>query len=455
MDYNALKVILEREEIDFLDLKIVDLAGNLRHLTLPSSYVTEKVLTDGIGFDASSYRLSSVESSDLVLIPDTTTCFKDPFREATVLSCFANIHIPDRERSSFPLDSRLVARKAEALLINKIKGAISYWGPEYEFYLFQDFTYEEDALSLKWKITPLEMIGEGAYHADLPSEKLAQFRDQACKILEKLKIPVKYHHHEGGGLGQQEIETCFEPLLKTCDDALLIKYVLRNLAQRENLSLTFMPKPIYGAPGNGWHVHCFLKDEERNLFYSENGAYSHLSRIALSFMGGVLKHARSLCAFTNPSTNSYKRLVPGFEAPTSITFGRGNRNSACRIPGYVSEAEETRFEYRPPDSTSNPYLCLSAILLAGLDGIEKEIDPVKEGLGPVEENSFAACHKEKLDFLPKSMEEALDALEEDHEYLTKDGVFPRSLIERWIKVKREEAREIFLRVHPVELERYF
>lgn len=455
MDYNALRVLIDRESIDFLDLKVIDLYGNLRHLTLPVSFLNEKVLEEGVGFDASSYGLSSVGSSDLVLIPDTATFFRDPFREAPVLSCFASIHLTDIERSPFLEDPRYIARKAEVLLQKKIRRATSFWGPEYEFYLFRDFYLEEDQLSLQVKISPLERIGKGAYHAELPTEKLVQFRDEACQILQKLRISVKYHHHEGGGLGQHEIETCFEPLLKTCDDAMLIRYVLKNLASRENLSLTFMPKPIYGAPGNGWHVHCFLKDEERNLFYDEKGTYSHLSQIALNFMGGILKHARSLCAFTNPSTNSYKRLVPGFEAPTSITFGRGNRSSACRIPTYVSGAEETRFEYRPPDSTGNPYLCLSAILLAGLDGVEKQIDPVKEGLGPFEEDLFSSKKAEKLSFLPASLDEALDALEKDSEFLTKDGMMSKSLIEKWIKFKREEAREISLRVHPFELKRYF
>ncbi len=453
MDYHALKVLLEREGVEFLDLKTVDLWGNMRHLSLPSSSISPKILTEGIGFDASSYGLAPVESSDLVLIPDLSTCFKDPFREQNVLSCFATIHLPDRERTPFPLDCRLVAKKAETLLQKKVKGAVSFWGPEYEFYLFRDFRFESGECFLKFEIVPLEKIREG-YHADLPQEKSAQFRDQACKILEKLKIPVKYHHHEGGGIGQQEIETFFEPLLKTCDDSILIRYVLKNLARIHDLFLTFMPKPIRGIPGNGWHLHCYLKVEDENIFYSENSPYSNFSKVGLSFLGGVLMHARSLCAFTNPSTNSYKRLVPGFEAPTSITFGKGNRNSACRIPGYVSDPQETRFEYRPPDSSSNPYLCLSAILLAGIDGIEKEIDPLKEGMGPLEGGSSKGF-QEETKFLPRNLDEALDSLENDYEFLTLGGVFPETLIERWIKLKREESREISLGVHPSELERYF
>ncbi|MCR4427760.1 MAG: glutamine synthetase beta-grasp domain-containing protein [Caldiserica bacterium] len=454
MDFHALKVLLDREGVDFLDLKTVDLFGNLRHLSLPSSSISSKVLTEGIGFDASSYGLSSVESSDLVLIPDLSTCFKDPFREQSVLSCFATMHLPDRERTPFPLDCRLVAKKAEALLFKKVKDAVSFWGPEYEFYLFQGFQLFRDELSLKLEITPLENIKEG-YHADLPQERSAQFRDQASKVLEKLKISVKYHHHEGGGIGQQEIETLFESLLKTCDDAILIRYALKNLARDFGLFLTFMPKPIQGVPGNGWHLHCFLKVKEENIFYSETSPYSNFSKIGLYFMGGVLKHSRSLCAFSNPSTNSYKRLVPGFEAPTSITFGKGNRNSACRIPGYVADPQETRFEYRPPDSTCNPYLCLSSILLAGLDGIEEEIDPQSEGLGPFDGDSPPGFQEGKIKFLPRSLDEALDSLEEDYEFLTRDGVFPELLLERWIKMKREEAKEILFSVHPSELEKYF
>lgn len=454
MDYHALKVLLEREGVDFLDLKTVDLFGNLRHLSLPSSSISLRILTEGIGFDASSYGLSQVESSDLVLIPDLSTCFKDPFREQNVLSCFSTIHLPDRERTPFPLDCRLVAKKAEALLQTKMKDAVSFWGPEYEFYLFKDFLLENGEYFLKFELVPQEKIRDG-YHADLPQEKSAQFRDQACKVLEKLKISVKYHHHEGGGIGQQEIETLFESLLKTCDDAILIRYALKNLARDQGLFLTFMPKPIRGIPGNGWHLHCFLRVKEENVFYSENSPFFNFSKVGLNFMGGVLMHARSLCAFTNPSTNSYKRLVPGFEAPTSITFGKGNRNSACRIPGYVLDPQETRFEYRPPDSTSNPYLCLSAILLAGIDGIEKEIDPFKEGLGPFEGTSSKEFPEEEIKFLPRSLEEALDSLEKDYEYLTLEGVFSETLIERWVKFKREEAKEISLDIQPSELERYF
>jgi len=304
------------------------------------------------------------------------------------------------------------------------------------------------------RIEPLEDIKTGAYHADTPFDLATDFRNEACLRLDELKIPVKYHHHEGGGMGQQEIETYFQGLLATCDQALLIKYVLKNLAKEAGLFLTFMPKPIPQAAGNGWHVHLFLKAGERNLFYDPQGIYANLSNLALNFIGGILRHARSLCALTNPSTNSYKRLLSGFEAPVSITFGKANRSSACRIPTYI-QPEDARFEYRPPDLSCNPYLALVGILLAGLDGVRKEVNPVQGGFGPWEGDAISEAGKEKMGNLPTSLEEALQALGDDWDYLQEDKIISRPFLEKWVKEKREEAAKIAEYVNIREYELYF
>lgn len=455
MDFAALKALLDREKIQFLDLKIPDISGRLHHITIPAVGISQELMVEGIGFDASSYGFSPVERSDMVLLPDLESCFIEPFRQAHTLSCFAFIHLADEKRTAFSEDPRRIARKAQEYLLKQGFATDSLWGPEYEFYIFSQFHVQDDQGSYEVKVLPLEYMEKNGYHAESPEDRLADFRDEACLILERLSIPVKYHHHEGGRLGQCEIETKFETLTKVADHACLIKYVLKNLALRHQLALTLMPKPLYGQAGNGWHLHVFLEREGENIFYDANNNYAHLSDVALFFLGGVLAHARSLCAFTNPSTNSYKRLVPGFEAPVTITFGRGNRSSACRIPLYVSQKEETRFEYRPPDATANPFLCLSAILMAGIDGIRRNLDPRKAELGPFEEDLFETETQAKVSFLPENLTEAAESLLSDHEYLVEGNVFPRSLIKRWVEMKKEEAKKIETYPHPHELRAYF
>ncbi len=455
MDFAALKALLDREKIQFLDLKVPDILGRLHHITLPAAGVREQLMVEGIGFDASSYSFSPVEHSDMVLVPDLESCFVEPFRQANTLSCFALIHLADEKRTPFPEDPRAIARRAEDYLIQQGFATGSFWGPEYEFYVFARFQLEEDRGSWELKVLPLERMQQSGYHAESPEDLLADFRDEACLILEGLSIPVKYHHHEGGNLGQCEIETQFEKLTRAADHACLVKHVLKNLAARRQLALTLMPKPLFEQAGNGWHLHVFLEREGENIFYDEGSDYAHLSESALFFMGGVLTHARSLCAFTNPSTNSYKRLVPGFEAPVAITFGRGNRSSACRIPLYIAQKGETRFEYRPPDATANPFLSISAILMAGIDGIRRNLDPRKAGFGPFEKDLSGEEARKKFSFLPSSLTEAVDSLLIDHEYLLQGDVFPRSLIGSWAQKKKEEARRMETYPHPQELRAYF
>jgi glutamine synthetase len=438
--------------IQFIDVKSVDLCGRLRHVSLPVSEVSEKSLSDGIGFDGSGYGFLEVESSDLVEIPDLATVLVDPFRQATTLSLFANIHLTDSKRTRFELDPRYICNKAE-LLLKRLEIADDLLvGPEYEFYLFASVEFSTTENSSYYSIDYVEDFEWNTYHAANPFDKYDDFRDEATQLMKSLGIATKYHHHEAGRKGQQEIETTFNPLLETADQSVLIRYLLYNLAEKHNMRLTFMPKPIYGEAGSGWHIHQFLTKNGKNIFYDENGPAS-LSEVGLYYIGGLLKHAPSLCAFTNPSTNSYKRLLPGFEAPTVMTFGRSNRSAAVRIPSYVSDPQELRFEYRPPDGTANPYLALSAMLLAGIDGIQNQYDPIAEGLGPSEQRN--AGDLKKVEFLPQTLDDALDALQKDHEYLLRDKVFDNMLIERWIGIKRREASAIAARPHPFEFPLYF
>jgi len=293
-----------------------------------------------------------------------------------------------------------------------------------------------------------------AYHAANPFDVYDDFRDEACALLKRFGISVKYHHHETGERGQQEIETHFMNLLPAADAVVTAKYALFNLARSRDLFVTFMPKPMYQQSGNGMHLHLFLTKNGRNAFYRK-GEYGNLNELGRFFIGGLLKHGAALSAFTNPSTNSYKRLVPGFEAPVALTYGMGNRASAIRIPKYVSNPDETRFEYRPPDATANPYLCLTAMLLAGIDGAVRKIDPVKEGYGPFDRNISEESAQERIEFLPRNLSEALDALEEDNAFLMRGGIFTRELLEQWTSLKEREIQSIGTMPHPFEYKMYF
>ncbi|MFO7652705.1 MAG: type I glutamate--ammonia ligase [Candidatus Krumholzibacteriia bacterium] len=438
--------------IEFIDLKVLDLSGRLHHLTFPFDRFTPDVCEEGIGFDGSSYGFQKVENSDMVLIPDLGTGHLDPFRSRPTLTMFAAAHLVDAERTPFVQDGRNLARHAERLLRESGIADVSYWGPEYEFYIFEEADFLSETTRSCFQVDSRERFFQNAYHACNPHDRYDDFRDEVCHHMREFGIPVRYHHHEVGSRGQQEIEGWFADLLTTGDHAVLTKYILANLAERHGLRVTFMPKPLFDSAGSGWHLHQFLGKGGKNVFHAEEG-YANLSRTALHYIGGILHHSDALCAFTNPSTNSYKRLVPGFEAPTARTFGRSNRGAAIRVPSYVSDPAYRRMEYRPPDFTCNPYLCTSAILMAGIDGILEEIDPREHGFHPEDAPSPDGDHN--LRFLPRSLDDALDALEADHGFLMRDGVFAEALIRRWLEVKREEIRAISRRPHPYEYTMYF
>ncbi|MCE9637020.1 MAG: type I glutamate--ammonia ligase [Planctomycetes bacterium] len=446
--------LLRKNKVEFIDLKCIDLTGALHHITLPvRPKILEKMLAEGVGFDGSSYGFRKVESSDMVMIPDLGTAMMDPFREAPTLSFFANILLTDAARTPFPQDGRALAAKAESLLRATTGADASMWGPEFEFYIFTKARFDTRTSTSFYEVEHAEEFHKNAYHAANPFDVYDDFRDEACTVLGKLGVPVKYHHHECGERGQQEIETYFMDLLTAADTIVTTKYALFNLARKRDLAVTFMPKPMYQQAGSGMHLHLFLTRNGKNAFHKA-GEYGNVNELGRFFIGGMLKHGPALAAFTNPSTNSYKRLVPGFEAPVALTYGMGNRASAVRIPGYVTNPQETRFEYRPPDATMNPYLCLTALLLAGIDGVVNKIDPTKEGYGPFDRNmSEDAAAAVKV--LPRSLNQALDALDADHDFLMRGGLFTDGLLAQWSTVKRRETQSIATMPHPYEYKMYF
>jgi glutamine synthetase len=447
--------LIKKNKIQVIDLKALDLVGRLHHISLPVYKDTlKKIVEEGVGFDGSSYGFRKVENSDMILMPDLNTATIDPFREEPTLSFFSHIVLTDEKRSPFNQDGRYLAKKAESLL-KKVTGADkSWWGPEFEFYIFSNVEYDTRTSTSYYKVEHVEEFYKKAYHAANPFDEYDDFRDQLTKLLIQQGVKVKYHHHEVGERGQQEIETYFSDLLTSGDNIVTTKYILFNFAEKHGLHITLMPKPMYQQAGNGLHLHLYLTKKGKNIFYKK-GAYANLSEPGKYFIGGLLKHAPAISAFTNPSTNSYKRLVPGFEAPVALTFGQGNRASAVRIPKYVINPDETRIEYRPPDATMNPYFGMIAIILAGIDGIAKKIDPVKEGFGPYDKNFLEDDSVDQIHFLPRSLAEAMDALEADNEFLKQGNIFSDELLDQWIKVKREEVHSIGTMPHPFEYKMYF
>ncbi len=444
-----IKSFIKKEGIESIALLSVDIKGRIHLLTLPQKMFDKDLVVNGVGFDASSYGFAPTESSDMVLIPDLNKYFVDPFRETKTLNFFTTVHYADKKRTRYEGDPRYIAEKAEKILKKYKIADNSLWGPEYEFFIFERAEFSIEDGNSYIEIDSLEESEFKSYHIAPPQDLYYWFRDDAVSLMESLEITVKYHHHEVGIWGQQEIETKFETLLKAADDAILIKYIIKNLAAKNELSVTFMPKPLKGQAGNGWHVHQFLMKNNKNAFYGK-GRYGNLNETAYFYIGGILSHINSLIAITNPSTNSYKRLVPGFEAPTGINFGVGNRNSAIRIPGYVNNPQETRIEFRTPDATANPYLALSAMLMAGIDGILNKIDPVKKGYGPADKNN-----RKKFKEIESDPFKVLSNLKRDAFYLVRDNVFEKALLEKFLKEQEEEFRKLSLYPNPAEFSYYF
>ncbi|MCL1798325.1 MAG: type I glutamate--ammonia ligase [Eggerthellaceae bacterium] len=466
------KRFCDENDIKMVDFMMVDLDGRWRHLTIPVERFTEDTLQNGIGFDGSNYGFAPIEKSDMVFVPDLASAYFDGFEEVPTLGMIGDVYViglPENHR--FDQYPRNVVKRAEDYMKGLGLADEFRIGPEYEFHVFDHVDFEVkpegsrycvDTEQAEWNTgNRADNLGykvphKGGYHSALPQDRLSGFRSRLTMLMEKQGIAVKYHHHEVGGPGQIEIEVEMGPLLEMADKTMMTKHLVKNLAFAENRSATFMPKPIYAEAGNGMHVHMHLFKDGQPLFYDEDG-YAQLSDTALHFLGGILTHIRALCALTNPSTNSYKRLVPGYEAPVTIGYATSNRSSVIRIPAYAKSPLSKRYELRNPDATCNPYYAFAAILMAGLDGIEKKIDPVKEGFGPYDTNLYDLPPEEqaRIQQLPRSLDEALDALEADHEFLTKGGVFPEKLIEIWVERRRQEAARYNQLPHPAEFELYY
>lgn len=473
--FNNLQQTLDfcrENSIQMIDFMMIDLIGRWRHLTIPAERLTERTMQHGIGFDGSNYGFATVEKSDMVFIPDLSSAYVDAFAEIPTLAMIGNVYvIGQSENRRFDQEPRNVAYNAQEYMKSLGIADEMRIGPELEFHVFDHIDYCVTPNSSKYNIDVeqaewntgaeghnlgYKIPHKGGYHLAPPFDRLSGFRSRVAILMEKQGILVKYHHHEVGGPGQLEIEMEFGEMLEMADKTMMTKHLIKNTAVSENKTATFMPKPIFDEAGNGMHVHIQLFKGGKPLFYDEKG-YSQLSDTALYFIGGLLTHARALCGFTNPSTNSYKRLVPGFEAPATIGYATANRSSVVRIPAYAKAPQDKRFELRSPDGTCNPYYAYSAILMAGLDGIKKKIDPAKEGFGPYDFNLFNLSKEEQktIKQLPRTLDEALDALENDHDFLTAGGVFPQILLERWINIKRAESTRYNRLPHPAEFDMYY
>jgi len=462
--------MIQQQDIKMVDFKIVDINGQFRHVTIPAVHFNEETMENGIGFDASNYGYAVVEKSDMVYIPDLDTAAIDPFCEIKTLSMIGNAMIIDypqnRPLAQYPRN--IVAAAVEHMRRSGLADTMLIL-PEFEFYLFDragwriehnEISAFVDSAQAHWNsadegtgcVVPLQKN----YHVAKPLDGSYECRSEMCMEIEKAGIPVKYHHPEVGGAGQFEIEPLLGDVEKMADGTMMVKYIIHNVARKYGLTATLMPKPVYGEAGSGMHVHMLLLKDGEPVFSDDEG-YAHLSREAHWFMGGLLKHIASLCALTNPSTNSFKRLVPGFEAPVTVGYATSNRSAVIRIPAYAKSPKLRRFELRNPDATCNPYFCYAAILMAGLDGVKNRIDPHENGWGPYDMNLFELSdeEKKKLHHLPTSLEQALDALEADHDYLTAGGVFPEELIANFIRTKRAECAELSRIPHPAEFDKYF
>ncbi len=466
--FNEARNYVETHAIQMVDLKFTDLGGRWHHLTLPESQFTPGLMQAGVGFDGSAVGLKSVKAGDMVLVPDLSTGFVDPFYEAPTLS-FVCTTLEADTKAVFDNDPRNVARRAERFLVASGVADRSMWGPEFEFYVFDSVVYENEMSRAGYIIESSEAAWgseapghghyiplKGGYHVIPPKDTLHNQRSEMSLHLGAMGVPVRYHHHEVGSPGQCEIETSLMRLLQAGDATMIIKYVTRMTAHAHGQTATFIPKPIHGEAGSGMHFHQHLFKGEQNLFYDPEG-YGLLSETALHYIGGLLHHGPALLAFTNPSTSSYRRLIPGYEAPVNAFFSLGNRSAAVRIPRYATKPDQVRIEFRPPDATCNVYLALAAQLLAGLDGVQQEIDPTEAGFGPIEADIFSWSEEQRAEIkpLPNSLKEAMNALEEDHDFLLAGGTFGEDLIDSWIAFKMDEYHQVRNRPHPYEMQLYF
>jgi glutamine synthetase len=472
-DPQAVIELIKQNNIEIVDLRFTDLPGLWQHFSITLPEIHAGLFNDGIGFDGSSIRgFQEIHESDMLLKPDPSTAFIDPQCEAPTLAIICDV-IDPVQHGAYSRDPRFVARKAEAYVKASGVASTCYFGPELEFFIFDSIRFEQNQHCGYYYVESAEGEwasgrDEGAYGGGNlgykarfkegyfpvpPQDTLQDIRTEIVSALMNVGVQVEVHHHEVSTAGQNEIDMRFAPLLRMADNVMIYKYMCKNVARRHGKVATFMPKPIFGDNASGMHCHQSLWRDEKNLFFDAAG-YALTSELCRWYIGGLLKHAPALMAFCAPTTNSYKRLVPGYEAPVNLAMSQRNRSAAARIPMYSDSPNARRVEFRCPDPSANPYLAFAAMLMAGLDGVEQHMDPGD----PLDKNIYDLPPEEarKVQHVPASLDESLNALEQDHGFLLKGDVFTRDVIETWIDYKRKhEIDPVRLRPHPWEFHLYF
>jgi glutamine synthetase len=467
---NSPKTVLalaKKQGAKMIDVKFVDTFGTWQHFTLPISELTEEAFAEGFGFDGSSIRgWKSIEASDMLAMADPDTAFMDPFCAVPTLSLTCDI-TETGTKEAYTRDPRGMAKRAEKYLQSTGLADAAVFGPEAEFFIFDNVQFDSKCNGTFYSVDSEEAIWNSGrdespntgykirhkegYFPVPPHDTQQDIRTEMCLVMEELGIKIERQHHEVATGGQAEIDFRFDTLVKTADNMMIFKYVIKNVARRHGKTGCFMPKPLFGDNGSGMHTHQSLWKNGRPLFAGKE--YAGLSQMALYYIGGILKHAKALCAICSPTTNSFKRLVPGYEAPVNLAYSARNRSAAVRIPTYSENPKARRIEYRPPDPAANPYLCFSALLLAGLDGVLNKIEPGE----PMDKNMYELPPEElaKVPQVPSSLGEALDLLEKDHAFLLKGDVFTTDFLEMWVAAKRKEVDALRLRPHPYEFHLYY
>ena len=468
-DVQRVLELIKEKKVQVIDVKFCDLPGSWQHFSIPAATLDEAMIREGLGFDGSSIRgFQAIHESDMLLLPDLSTAFVDPVLSVPTLSLSCDIYDP-LTLEPYSRDPRFIAFKAEEYLKTTGIATTSYWGPEAEFFIFNSVRFDQNAHEGYYHIDSEEGVwisgrngvpnlGHRPRHKEgyfpvPPVDRLQDVRSKIMIALLEAGIPVEVQHHEVASAGQAEIDFRYGTLVQTADRLLAYKYIVKNVCHNLGLTATFMPKPLFGDNGSGMHVHQSLWKGDKPLFYDENG-YALLSETARHYIGGLIAHAPALLALCAPTTNSYRRLVPGFEAPVNLMYSARNRSAICRIPCYSSSPKARRIEFRAPDPTANPYLAFSALLMAGLDGIKRRLEPP----APIDEDLYELHdeRKQSIKTVPGSLAESVAALEQDHEFLLEGDVFTSDVIDTWIAIKRsKDIAPVNLRPHPYEFFLYY
>jgi len=468
-DLKRIKDLINERGVQVVDVKFCDLPGTWQHFSIPAATLDDDMVREGLGFDGSSIRgFQAINESDMLLMPDLSTAFVDPVLSVPTLSITCDVYDPIT-LEPYSRDPRFIAFKAEEYLKTTGIATTSYWGPEAEFFIFNSVRFDQNAHEGYYHIDSEEGIwNSGAngtpnlghrprhkegYFPVPPTDRLQDVRSKIMLALIQAGVPVEVQHHEVGTAGQAEIDFRFGPLVQTADRLLVYKYIVKNVCKNLGYTATFMPKPLFGDNGSGMHCHQSLWKDDTPLFFDSKG-YALLSDTARWYIGGLISHAPALLGLCAPTTNSYRRLVPGFEAPVNLMYSQRNRSAICRIPTYSSSPKARRVEFRAPDPACNPYLAFSAMLMAGLDGIKRKIEPPK----PIDEDLYELHDERKasIKMVPGSLTEALDALEQDHAFLLAGDVFTSDVLETWLTMKRtKDVAPVNLRPHPYEFFLYY